>query len=239
MELKTLEVFLRTAQVNYSLIGMVTEWMMRRAGLVLLLLSTGQLFGYKVASPVRHDVFSPNGAFVLDVDPATKRLTVYAAGEPNHPVWSFDRYVLYEEYFLSNDGRVVGLTTWRFVQVDDLAEGVCVEFWNRTGRFQQYTFAELCPHPGHFWFEAGPVGDFWRKWYSELNSDGIQLRVRTTDEFEYVFALDDGRIVRKSRIGVPWWVYWLIPSLILVGALMTLVSWRRRARRRLLARLGT
>src|SRR5262245_57227058 len=103
---------------------------MQRAGLLLLLLSTGPALGYKPANPVRHDVFSPNGAFVLDVDPAAKLLTVYAVGDRQKPLWLFKRYVWQEQHFLSDDGRTVGLVTWRFVRVDDLSEGVCVEFWN-------------------------------------------------------------------------------------------------------------
>jgi len=136
---------------------------MWRAGLLLLLLSAGPALGYKPASPVRHDVFSPNGAFVLDVDPAAKRLTVYATGNRQKPLWSFDRTVWQEQHILSDDGRTVGLVSWRFVQLDELSDGVCVEFWNRDGLLREYTFAELCPHPANFYIESGPVGDFWRK----------------------------------------------------------------------------
>jgi hypothetical protein len=214
---------------------------MGRAGLALLLLSAGPVFGYKPAPPVRHDVFSPNGAFVLDVDPEGKRLTVYAAADRATPLWSFDREVWQESHFLSDDGQVVGLVTWRFVQVDELADGVCVEFWNRTGRFRQYTFAELCPHAGNIGFEAGPVGDFWRKWYSAVDADGTTLWVRTTDEFEFTFALDDGRMIKRSRVGQPEWAWWLLLVLVLAagtGGIMLFVSRRRRAKRRLLARSG-
>lgn len=213
---------------------------MRRAGLLLILLFAGPALGYKPASPVRHDVYSPNRAFVLDVDPAAKRLTVYAAGDRQTPLWSFDRSVWQEQHFLSDDGRTVGLVTWQFVKLDELSDGVCVEFWNRDGLLREYTFAELCPHPGNFYIESGPVGDFWRKWHSEADANGTQLRVRTTDEFEYVFAFEDGQIVKKSRIGVPYWAWWLLPVLLVVagaGGIAMIMS-RRRARRRMLTRPG-
>jgi len=211
---------------------------MRRAALLLLLFSAGPALAYKPASPVRHEVFSPNGEFVLDVDPAAERLTAYATGDRQTALWSFNRHVWQEQHFLSDDGQTVGLVTWRFVQVDELVDGVCVEFWNRTGRFREYTFSELCPNPSEFW-EMCPVGDFWRKWYTDVDSDGTTLRVWTTDEFKFVFALDDGRIVKKSRIGVPWWAWWLIPFLVLFAAVVMFMRRRRRATRRLPARFGT
>jgi len=214
---------------------------MRRAGLLLLVLSAGPALGYKPASPVRHDVWSPNGAFVLDVDPAAKRLTVYAAGDRQTPLWSFDRRVWQEQHFLSDDGRTVGLVTWRFVQVDSLSDGVCVEFWNPTGLVRQYTFAELCPNPSEHYLEWGPEGDFWRKWYSRVDGDGTHLRVRTTDEYEYTFALDDGRIVGKSRIWLPGWAWWVLSALVVggaVGCVLKLMRRRQRARLRLLAGSG-
>ena len=214
---------------------------MRPVGLLLLLLSAGPAQGYKPASPVRHDVWSPNGTYVLDVDPAAKRLTVYAAGDRQTPLWSFDRPVWQEQHFLSDDGRTVGVVAWRFVKLDELSDGVCVEFWNRDGLFREYTFAELCPNPGNFYIESGPVGDFWRKWYSRVDGDGTHLRVRTTDEYEYTFALDNGRIVEKSRIWLPGWVWWVLSAFVVCGAVgwvLKLMRRRRRARLRLLAGSG-
>jgi hypothetical protein len=214
---------------------------MWRAGLLLPLLFAGPALGYKPASPVRHDVFSPNGAFVLDVDPTAKRLTVYAAGNRQTPLWSFDRSVWQEEHFLSDDGRMVALVAWRFVQLDKLPGGVCVEFWNQTGLSRNYTFAELCPNPSDSYLEWGPVGDFWRKWYSQVDGDGTHLRVRTTDKYEYVFAMDDGRIVEKSRNWLPWWAWWVLSAFVIcgvVGGMLILVRRRRRAKLRPLAEIG-
>src|SRR5947209_15477956 len=137
---------------------------MWRAVLGLLVLATAQAEGYSPARPVRHDVPSPNRAFVLDVDPAAKRLTVYATGDRTRPLWAFDRPVWQEQHFLSDDGRVVAVVSWRFVQVDDVASAAGVEFWGRAGRFRAFPVGELCPDPATLGMLGfGPVGDCWRK----------------------------------------------------------------------------
>src|SRR5438128_2073608 len=109
---------------------------MWRCILLLMFVLEGRALAFKPASPVRHDVLSPNGAFVLDVNPSAKRLTVYPAGKRDQPLWSFERPVWQEKHFLSNDGKVVAVVTWEFVQVDEVDEGTCVEFWDQTGKFR-------------------------------------------------------------------------------------------------------
>lgn len=203
---------------------------MRRSILLLLLLSTGEAFAYSPVEPTRHDVRSANGAFVLDVNPQAKRLTVYQVDKRDKPLWSFDCHVWQEKHFLSNDGRVVAIVSWRFVQVDEIEGGVCIEFWNDTGKFKEYGFAEVCPHPRRYWLEPGPVGSFWRIWYSEAEGNGVALRVRTTDEFEYMFAMDDGRIVETTRVGLPWWSWWALLLFGVGGIAVFFVTRRRRAR---------
>lgn len=204
---------------------------MRRSILFLLLLATGDALAYSPAPPTRHNVHSANGAFVLDVDPGASRLTVYAADNRDKPLWSFDCDVWQENHFLANDGKVVAIVSWRFVQVEHLDDGVCIEFWNNTGKFKEYSFAEVCPYPRRYWLEPGPVGSFWRTWYSEAEGNGTNLRVRTTYEFEYVFAMDDGRIFETTRVGLPWWSWWALLLLSLGGVAVFFVNRRWRARK--------
>jgi hypothetical protein len=217
---------------------------MWRAILVLLVLAPSEAFGFKPAPPTRHDVPSPNGAFVIDVDPIAKRNTVFATDSRDKPLWSWDGGV-WGEHFLSNDGKVVALVTWRFVTVNELATGACVEFWDRTGRFRTYTFAELCAHPSRI-LGTGPVGDSWREWYSGAMGDGDTVQVRTTDEFEYVFSMEDGRILQTIRVrepkaieetlgasgflGLPWSLWWILPATGFTVAGLLVALRLRRAR---------
>ena len=198
---------------------------MWRSVLLLLLLPAGDVLGYSPVRPKRHDVQSWNRMFVLDVDPGAQRLTVFAADKRDKPLWSFKRRVWQEKHFLSNDGKVVAVVTWRFVPADSLGDGVCVEFWDQTGKIREYPFAELCPHPAHCFFD-GPF--LWREWFSEAEGDGATLRVCTTDEYEYVFAMDDGRILKTARVGLPWWFGWALLSLGLGGIVWFVIRRRRR-----------
>lgn len=145
--------------------GLVPNQMMWRS-IPLLLLLAGEALAYKPAPPTRHDVFSPNGKFVLDVNPISKRHTVYASDKRDQPLWAFERDVWQETHFLSNDGKALAVVMWQFVTLDSLADGICVEFWDRTGKVREHSFAELCPCPTRYYFESGPVGSFWRIWYS-------------------------------------------------------------------------
>ena len=181
----------------------------------LTLLLASESFAFSPARPKKHDLFSENGKYVVDVDPEAKLFTVFAANNRGRPLWSFSRPVQFGSHFLSNDGNSIAIVHWRFVGVDFLDEGVCVEFWNETGKFVEYRFNKICPYPRQFWINVwlvdGPVGEDWRTWYTELELNGDTLRVRTTDEFEYSFSMLDGRIVDAKRISWPWFTCWVLP----------------------------
>lgn len=203
---------------------------MWRSILLLLLLPTSDALAFKPAPPKRHDVFSPNGKFVLDVDPNAKQISVFAADKRDQPLWSFKNWA-WSGHHLSNDGKVVAILHWEFVSVKDLDEGVCVTFLNEAGKLKEHRFADLCPHPRRLWMEPGPVGSFWRKWYTSASDAEDTLTVCTTDEYEYVFAMEDGHILERRRVGLPWWSAWAILVAALGGAAV-LVVWRfRRARK--------
>ncbi len=200
---------------------------MWRSVLGLLAFPFGEGLAYKPAGPTRHDVISDNGAHVLDVNPKSERLTIFAAGRRTQPLWSFGRSVWQEKHFVSDNGKVVAVVTWRYVQVNELDHATCIEFWNKRGKFREYKFAELCPNPARLFWESGPVGSFWRKWYSVADSNENILRVRTTDQFEYRFSLDDGRILETKRIALPWWA-WVLVATLGVGMAITLVTLRSK-----------
>jgi hypothetical protein len=178
----------------------------------------------------RHDVTSPGGSFVLDVDPEAERLTVFAAGEGDQPLWWFDRNVWRETYFLSDRGDVVGLLTWRYVPSHVSSRGVCLEFWDQRGKFREYTYDELCPRPVRCFLKPWPNRGHWRQWYSAVEADGTVLRLRTTDGSEFEFSLEDGSILRATPAGAWPWPGWAVSALV-AGVLVTVAAlwWRRRS----------
>ena len=66
---------------------------MCRSVILHLLIPAGEAVAYKPAPPQRHDVFSADGNFVLEVDPTAKRCTVFAVGKRDQPLWSFKEHV--------------------------------------------------------------------------------------------------------------------------------------------------
>jgi hypothetical protein len=200
--------------------------------LVCLAFSCPAAFAFKPAPPIQHDVRSANGRFVLDVNPKVDRLTVSQAENRSASLWSFNFNIWQEKQFLSNDGSVVTIVSWRFVQKKELADGPCVQFFNRTGRFREYTFAEICPNPSRV-RDEGPVGDFWREWYTHATSDGDRLTILTTGGEEFIFSLKDGSIVEKHRLGMTEAeaALWTIAIFAGVGLLL-FIAWLCAARLR-------
>src|SRR5262249_27776749 len=130
--------------------------------------------------------------FVLDVNPETETHTVYSAQDRTQPLWSFSAPVWQAPFFLSNDGAVVVKPGWRHVQVDDLTQATGVTFWNRQGKFRTYTLTELCPNPPKTQdVGVGPIGDFWRTWYTDADQDDETFILRTTCDIEYRFRVSD------------------------------------------------
>ncbi len=208
-----------------------------RVAVIMLLLTPTPSYATSYAPPERHDVFSPNGLFVLDVDPKTENHTVYKVGDRAKPLWSFSKRVWHYPFLLANDGSVVATLAWEHVRVDDLDDADCVQFWKGSGIFKSYTFAQLCPAPARTSsVGVGPVGVFWRTWYTDLQQDGDTFRVRTTDLFEYTFSLANGSITRRRLVPSnllykPWLSLGLLGGMVIVAAMVVWSSrqwWRSR-----------
>jgi hypothetical protein len=165
----------------------------------------------KFAQPKRKDVFSPNGHFVLDVDPNKDSVTVYAVEDRKAPLWSFSERLWHTPFFVSNDGDVIVKVAWQFVQQDELGRSNCIEFRSRDGLFRAYTFAEVCHNPAKT-NNDGPIGEFWRTWYrdpaSSLRQSGDALFLSTTDGMTHRFSLRTGALL-SSR---PTIIDMLVPS---------------------------
>ena len=142
-----------------------------RCGVAILtvLLTASPALATSYVMPKRHDVFSRNRAYVLDVNPETEVHTVYDARDRTKPLWSFSKPVWHYPFLLSDDGTVVVTVAWKHVQAEDIKESGGVRFWNKDGPFRQYPLADLCPDPPRTQdVGIGPIGDFWRTWYTEV-----------------------------------------------------------------------
>jgi hypothetical protein len=132
-------------------------------------------------------------------------------------------------FLLSNDGNVVVTLRWENVLEKHLADGTCIEFWNRDGVFKAYTFAELCPDPARTWIcGSGQIGFFVRTWYTQLDQDADTFHVRTTDLYEYTFSLADSQILSTRIV----WVNLLYKPSFYVALLLLAVVVRRIVRYR-------
>ena len=86
------------------------------------------------------------------------------------------------------------------MQVDDLAGNVGITFWNRNGKFRTYPLKELCPDPPKTQdVGVGPIGDFWRTWYTDVWQEEDVIVLRTTRGVGYRFRMSDGEIIDSPR----------------------------------------
>lgn len=196
----------------------------------VLALTASPAFATSYARPVRHDVFSRNRAFVLDVDPGTQVHTVYDARDRGTPLWSFSCGVWHFPFLVSDDGRVVAVVSWMHVKAEDIAETDAVTFWDRAGTFRVYPLRDLCPNPPKTQdVGIGPIGDFWRTWYTGVDDHGETLAIRTTCGVEYRFRYADGELVDRRRIGWRGWGWRVVGGVATVIAVaVALLLWRAR-----------
>ena len=205
------------------------------AGLCVLLgLVVAETLATSIADPERHDVFSPNGVYVLDINPETETHTIYRSSDRSAPLWSFSKPVWHYPFLVSNDGTVVVTLAWRYVPVDDLDAVDCIQFRNGKGVFRTYSFREICPAPARTSFVGlGPIGDFWRTWYTGLKQGGADFSVTTTDLYAYRFDTSSGDLIER-RIVWGNLLYkpscWLIAAGTLVLAVLAAVTLLRRRR---------
>jgi len=171
-----------------------------RNAILLLLLSASPCYATKYASPKRHDVFSKNEAFVLDVNPETNLHVVFDVKDRTKPLWSVSFRVWHFPILLSNDGKVVATVAWEHVRVQDIGECAAVTFWNKDGKFRTYPLRELCPDPPKT-VGPGPVGDVERTWHMGAGSVGDKFSVWTTRYWDYSFRFADGELLERRYFG--------------------------------------
>jgi hypothetical protein len=197
----------------------------------VLLFATSEACAFSPAPPKRHDVFSPNRNFVVDVNPNTETHIVYASNDRKNSLWSFKRPIGSEKFFLSDDGQVVVVVAGRYVWRNGLGRDCC-EFWNAGGKFMAHSFRAICPSPRTLWFFEGPIGPGSCIWYDDVIQDGNTLHVRTTGQHDATFSLTDGELLSQEiawrNLGSDEWLV----SLVLMGLAAAVVLWRRERRKR-------
>ena len=180
-----------------------------RCAILALLLAASPALATSYPEPERHDVYSRNRAFVLDVDPKTETHTVYYAGDRTKPLWSFSKPVWHYPFLVSDDGTVVATVSWKHVKADYLGKAVGVRFWNKDGEFRSHALGDLCPNPPKTQdVGVGPIGDFWRTWYNEVINHGDSFSLRTTRGMNYRFRYTDGELVESRAFGLRAWGGW-------------------------------
>ena len=154
------------------------------------------------ADPVRQEIQSSNHAFVLVVDPETEIHQVSATTDPASVLWQFELPVWHFPFVLSNDGQTVAVVAWRHVNEDDLKVGDCVTFFSAGGSRTGIPFREVYSDPPKTSeVGIGPIGDFWRTWYHEVESHDDLLVIHTTGGGTVTFDLRTRAMVTKRGVG--------------------------------------
>lgn len=179
--------------------------------LVVVLTLALQLSGHATsyADPKSETIESANGKYTLITDPKTKNHKVYSSDNLKEPLWSFERRIWHDEFFLSNDGQRVLWVAWEDVQVDDGKEWrnrqadeaqqeEAVVVYSADGVIVKKTFADVSnpikPEG------PGPIGDFWRVWRgTEITQkdDVISIAVKGKNED---FTIDLSKIKKLQKV---------------------------------------
>lgn len=143
--------------------------------------------------------------------------------------------IWHEPYFVSNDGQTVAVLAWRFIQNDSIDTSHCVEFWSASGLLKAHAFSDLCPNPAKTSLVGiGPIGGFWRTWYTDAALEDSQLKVRTTGWRAYTFDMASGQVTESHillgnlRYKPLAWV--LGAALLIIGGAATVRRIRRGKR---------
>ena len=174
----------------------------------LLLAAGGPVSALSLAPARPHDVWSPNRAYILVVDPITQVHTVYAAGDRTRPLWSLTGGGQF--FVLADDGRAVAVIAPAALRPSELGGTVGVRFWTPEGVRRSYPVLDLCPDP----LPLPPDPDGWpvegerRTWYEHAERKGESFVIRTPRRVEYEFRIADGALIGQRRVGLPTWAIW-------------------------------
>lgn len=167
--------------------------------LALLLGFTIQSQATKYAPPAPKNIVSENGKFTLVTSPKTEEHKVYASSDLKKPLWSFKLEMWHFPVYLSNDGKTACHISWRHVKEDKLKNPAIV-FRNAKGIVKSYSLEKLFPNPPRTQdVGKGPIGNFWRTWYTKSDSSSDKVRIHTTDKRILTFSINDGALLSDEK----------------------------------------
>jgi len=121
-------------------------------------ISSAQATSY--AKPKDRDIKSSNGQYLLHINAGSG---LHEVKEGEKVLWSFEKNVWHNDYYVSDDGKYVLWVAWKYVKEEDLqAEAVVV--YSSEGVVLKKTYAEVGTPRKYKEDEIGPIGDFWRIW---------------------------------------------------------------------------
>ena len=152
------------------------------------------------APPEDRVVKSANGQYSLDINAETNR---HEIRKGKKVLWSFERRIWHDEFYLSNDGQRVLWVAWENVQVDDAKrwrnrqadqaqQEEAIVVYSPDGVLVRKTFAEVSAPIKPV--GPGPIGDFWRVWRGTKitqKDDVISIAVKGKNE---AFTIDLSKI---------------------------------------------
>lgn len=153
------------------------------------------------AMPQAHNVYSPNKAFFLIVNPKNNTHTIRSAKNSEKILWHFKKEVWHYPFLVSNNGNTVATIAWKHVGEDNL-DSTGVQIWNKNGVIKSIKIKDLCPNPPQTekLDVIGPIGEAWRTWYYEVRSNGETFTIKTTRMDKFEISLVDGKVLSKTKV---------------------------------------
>jgi len=128
------------------------------------------------AEPQDREVKSANGKYSLKIEAESGKHRIY---EGEKLLWSFEREIWHDEYFVSNDGKHVLWVAWKFVREDQVKRDVAVKVYGAKGVEMSQTYDQVSQPRPYAEGEVGPIGDFWRIWRGECKQEGDVVTIQT------------------------------------------------------------
>ena len=148
----------------------------------------------------RHDVFSRNGLYVLDVNPEAQSNTVYLASDRSRPLWSCPGALktIVRKTLLADNGAVVAMIGGGDVTQDDLSGAEGIRLVDRNGATRSHRIVEFNTRPA---FSYGCGGNQ-AIWYDDVVDHGdrfaIVMKDGTVHTFDYSTAPPQRRWLKMA-----------------------------------------